>query len=138
MKNRMNNQPGFITGIVLFMMTFSLNVFGQTPAYDPAPVLGIVYVCEGGEVTLTVNGTTPGEQYSMNANPPSGTQTLTATGTSLTFAPVLYSTSGAYSISLIRGVSFDVFPNQTIQVLVDPTVAVLTLVILKEMLRREQ
>lgn len=127
MKNRLNNPLGFVSGVVLFLMTFSSHVFGQTPSYDPAPVAGIVYVCEGGEVTLTVNGTTPGEQYSMNANPPSGTQTLTATSTSLTFAPVLYSTSGAYSISLIRVSPLMFFPNQTIQVLVDPTVAVLTL-----------
>jgi len=113
--------------LVFLVLMYSKEAISQTVSYDPAPVSGVISICHGGVVTVTVNGTISGEEYSLSANPPYGSETLTASGSSLTFTPVTYTDLGPWAISVVRQAPFQFFPIQAIAVVADPTAPTLTL-----------
>lgn len=114
--------------LIFLVLMYSKEAISQTITYDPAPTGGVISICHGGVLTVTVNGTVSGEEYILNVNPPYGVETLMANGSSLTFTPVSYADLGQFGISVIRTTAPVIFfPNQTINVVADPTAPTLTL-----------
>jgi hypothetical protein len=120
------NAIAFLLAFLPFLT--SGNLFSQTTvSYFPAPAMGTISMCEGGQVQVVVNGAVNGAQYILNAFPPAAPQLIIASGGTVVFAPITYTTANSYNISVSTTVFPFGFPNQPVTVVSDPVAPTLTL-----------
>ncbi len=131
---RMKNFKQTFTFLTLILMSFCMNnnilAQGETISYSPAPSLGFINICSGGEIVVTINSALVTNQYELRLQPDNIIlETKTAISSTVVFNSVVFNIIGSgKSLQVVRShPPFELFSTQSVQVHSDPTAPTLTL-----------